>query len=234
MTTKLEAEEARIRDVYGRRGTVRRDSPVEPGQLFMLQERERKVLALLARRDLGRLEHVRILEVGCGTGQWLRDFVKWGATPERICGVDLLPDRIAQARQLCPAGMVLTVGSAAALDHPDGSFDIVLQSTVFTSVLDGAVRKQIADEMRRVTRPGGFILWYDYHVNSPANPDVRGVDRREIERLFPSCRITLERVTLAPPLARGVAPYSHAACELLNLIPLLRTHYLGAIEPERR
>ena len=83
--------------------------------------------------------------------------------------------------------------------------------------------------MMRVVKPEGFILWYDYHVNNPWNNDVRGVKRNEINRLFPSCRIELQRITLIPPLARLLVPYSYFACYLLEKLPPLCTHYLGVI-----
>ncbi|MCS6927818.1 MAG: SAM-dependent methyltransferase, partial [Candidatus Binatia bacterium] len=61
------------------------------------------------------------------------------------------------------------------------------------------------------------------------NPDVRGVKKQEIHRLFPGCQIQLSRLTLAPPLVRWLAPYSWLACYLLSRIPWLCTHYLGVI-----
>ena len=171
----------------------------------------------------------KILEVGCGTGHWLREFIKWGARPENITGVDLLPDRVAEAKQLCSEAVRIQCGSAAEPALPDATFDLVLQSTVFTSILDLGLKQQIAAEMLRVLRKDGLIVWYDYHVNNPWNPDVRGVKKREIYQLFPGCRITLRRITLAPPLTRLITPCSWLACYLLERIPLLCTHYLGVI-----
>src|SRR5262249_33206610 len=103
------------------------------------------------------------------------------------------------------------------------------QSTVFTSILDPELKLRVAAEMIRVANPNGCILWYDYHVNNPRNNDVRGVKRREITQLFPGCQIDLRRITLLPPLARCLAPYSYLACYLLEKLPPLCTHYLGVI-----
>ena len=83
---------------------------------------------LLARHGRTRLDDSRILEIGCGNGHWLREFVKWGARPENLTGVDLLPERVAQACRLSPPGMSFSSGSAAALDFADASFDIVFQA----------------------------------------------------------------------------------------------------------
>jgi ubiquinone/menaquinone biosynthesis C-methylase UbiE len=224
------AEEARIRAAYGRREKDdARYSWFNPGYQFMVQERERRILSVLCRYDCTALESKTVLEVGCGTGQWLRDFVKWGARPENVTGIDLLPERLSRARRSCPPAVRIECASAAALPFSDGTFDLVLQSTVFTSILDVGMKQQVASEMLRVVRRDGFILWYDYHVNNPWNRDVRGVKRREIYQLFPNCRINLERITLLPHLARLLAPYSYLGCYLLEKLPPLCTHYLGII-----
>jgi ubiquinone/menaquinone biosynthesis C-methylase UbiE len=195
----------------------------------MVQERERRLLAVLKQYGVTPLETKKILEIGCGTGHWLREFIKWGACPQHLTGVDLLADRVDEARRLCPEAVSLQCENAAALAFPDATFDLVLQATVFTSVLDSRVKQQIASEMLRVVKGDGLILWYDYHANNPWNPDVRGIKRQEIYQLFPGCRIVLRRLTLAPPLVRVLAPYSWLACGFLGKLPWLCTHYLGVI-----
>jgi ubiquinone/menaquinone biosynthesis C-methylase UbiE len=195
----------------------------------MIQERERRLLTLLKRYDFASLKEKKILEVGCGTGYWLREFIKWGALPENVTGIDLLADRISKARRLCPPAVRIQCASAAQLPFANERFNLVLQSTVFTSILDPDLKRRVAAEMMRVVKPEGVILWYDYYVNNPWNSDVRGVKRREIARLFPGCRIELERITLLPPLARFLAPYSYLSCYLLEKLPPLCTHYLGVI-----
>jgi SAM-dependent methyltransferase len=223
------AEEARIRAAYEKREDGTRYSLFQPGTLFIVQGYERRILALLRRYGFEDLQSKVILEVGCGTGHWLREFVRWGARPENITGIDLLPDRVSKARRLCPPAIRIECASAAQLSFANESFDLVLQSTVFTSILDARMKQQVASEMLRVVRSDGLILWYDYHVNNPWNPDVQGVKKREISHLFPECRIDLRRITLAPPLARWIAPRSWLLAGLLEKIPLLCTHYSGVI-----
>jgi SAM-dependent methyltransferase len=229
LSIDAKAEEARIRAAYAKREGDTRYSWFNPGHLFMVQQRERRVLALLHRYGCGALESKSILEVGCGTGQWLRDLIKWGALPENVTGIDLLPDRVTRARWLCPAAVRIQCASAAHLPFANERFDLVLQSTVFTSILDPDLKRRVAGEMIRVIKPGGLILWYDYYVDNPWNSDVRGVKRSEIRQLFPACRIDFDRVTLVPPLTRLLAPYSYLGCYLLEKFPLLCTHYLGVI-----
>jgi SAM-dependent methyltransferase len=227
---KTEVEEARICAAYRRRANDKLlYSWFKPGHLFFIQERERRVLRILKQERFSELESKRICEVGCGAGYWLREFIKWGAHPHNLVGVDLLPERVAEARAFCPSGVTIEVGSAAKLDFHDGSFDLVLQSTVLTSVVDPFLKRQIASEMLRVVKDDGLVLWYDYSVNNPWNPDVRGIRKGEIAQLFPGCRVELQRITLAPPLARVLAPYSWVACYLLERLRVFNTHYLGVI-----
>ena len=196
---------------------------------FQLQEREHRVLRLLNRHGLMPLAGKKILEVGCGTGKWLRDLIAWGADPESLFGVELLQASAARARRLCPQGVTIECGNAAELPFASHSFDIVLQATVFTSVLDEDMKRAMAAEMLRVLRPRGVVIWYDFVFRNPRNPYVDPITREEICHLFPGCSLELRRVNLAPPLARLVAPRSWAACTALSKLPLLCTHYLGAI-----
>lgn len=229
-TARSEAQ--RIERVYAERArTIPAGfySLVDAGTLFLEQERERVVLRELAREGVTPLGDKSILDVGCGTGAWLRNLIRWGAQPERLTGIDLLPDRIAGARASLPAAVSLERGDVARLPFCDASFDVVLQSTVFSSILDGAVRRAVADEMLRVLAPDGVVVWYDARVDSPGNASFAGISRREIATLFPGCRLQLRSVTLAPPLARWLGRRSFAACSLVGALPFLRTHWLALI-----
>jgi len=162
-------------------------------------------------------------------GGILREFIKYGAKPENLYGIDLLSDRIEVARYLSP-NINFICRDASNLPYKDDCFDIVMQFTVFTSILDSRMKRKIASEMFRVLKPTGILIWYDYHMNNPKNPDVRGVKKKEIYELFPNCEIYLRRITLAPPLARAIAPFSVILCQILKKIPFICTHYLGIIK----
>lgn len=221
------AETQRIRDVYRKRPKV--EAGFRPDVLFMAQGRARAMLALLGKHRSPRLASCKILEVGCGSGFWLREFVQWGAEPSSVFGIDLIEGLVAEAKRKSHPAISISCGNAESMSFSDASFDIVVQSTVFTSVLDSRMRRKLAAEMLRVLKPEGIILWYDFRVDNPRNPDVRGVGKNEIHELFAGCRVDLRAATLAPPLTRFLAPYSVLACEILERVPLLCTHYAGAI-----
>jgi len=212
----------------------------KPANLFIHQQRSRRVLSLLAGIGLLPLRGKRALEVGCGAGGWLPELESWGVRRSDLAGIDLDPGRIETARTfLCArrdeTGRVLShgadiqCGDAASLPWPASRFDLVIVSTVFSSILDHEMRRDVAAEILRVLRPEGVVVWYDFFVDNPRNPNVRGVDRRQIRALFHGCDVGLSRVTLAPPLARRIVPISWGAAMAIEACRLLNTHYLGVI-----
>ena len=216
-----------ITERYARRVTGdARYSFLRPDVCLGVQERQRVMLQLLRQHAAPDLPRLRLLEVGSGTGGNLLEFLRMGCSPEHLSGIELLPDRHAQARHVLPAAVHLYEGDALLADVPHASQDVVLVSTVFSSVLDPAFQQSLAEALWRWVRPGGAVLWYDFTFNNPNNPDVRGVPLRRVKELFPQAHITTRRVTLAPPLARRLAPIHPALYTLFNSMPWLRTHIL--------
>lgn len=225
------SELSRIRREYARRGRDRRlvglyDS-LDRGNLFISQGRERALLDALRTEGFTSLGTIRLLDVGCGTGSDLARFQAHGMDCSSLVGLDLLNDRLVTARLRYPS-LRLVQGEGGALPFASGTFDILLQSMVFSSVLDVGLRKKIAAEMLRVLKPDGLIIWYDFWLN-PTNPETRGLRAPEVRQLFPGCRIRLRRVTLAPPLARCLAPSAWFVAQAFETLPFLRTHYCAAI-----
>jgi SAM-dependent methyltransferase len=219
----------RIRAEYERR---ERDIPQgfyswgRASNCFTHTQLVRDCICELTRAQLFPLKDRSVADIGCGPGTWLLEFAQWEAS--ELHGIDLNDSQIERAKARLPSAS-LHVGDARQLPWRDNSFDLVSQFTLFTSILSGMVKNQIAQEMWRVVKPGGVILWFDFRVNNPRNKNVRGISSREIHSLFPHCNIRLRPVTLAPPLAHRIVPISWIAASLLEKIPLLRTHYLGII-----
>jgi ubiquinone/menaquinone biosynthesis C-methylase UbiE len=199
-----------------------------PANLFLRQGQERSLRQALDEAGLLPLTGRRVLEVGCGSGNWLQAFERFGARRDRLAGIDLDVARAAACAARFP-GADVRAGDASRLPWESASFDLVFQSTVFSSILEPEMRRAVASEMLRVLAPGGAVLWYDFFVDNPANPHVRGVRRREIEALFPGCRVALWRATLAPPIARRIVPVSWTLATLLEALRVLDTHWFGVI-----
>ncbi len=206
-----------------------RYSPFNLAYLFALQRREREMLSLLSRHGIRSLADKHILEIGCGQGQILHQCLSYGADPKLLTGIDLLPDRIRDAHIKLPR-LPLTCGDGQYLPYADSSFDMLMQYTVFSSILNSHIKANMAHEMLRVLKPSGMIIWYDFWVN-PTNHQTRGIRLIEIRRLFPGCTFDYNKITLAPPITRRFVSWSWMLCLLLEKLQVLNTHYLVAIRP---
>jgi len=223
-----------IRERYLRRDHPGHDPTVysllKPEQFMMEQEKERTILSILSRFDQAAIKKMKVLEIGCGGGANILQFLRWGFPPENIKGNELMPDRCAQARRLLPAAVEIIEGDALGLRLPGNAFDIVLVSAVLTSILDESFRAQFAKKIWSLVRPNGAVLWYDFIYNNPSNPDVRAVPRRRLLELFPEARVLSRKITLAPPLARVVCRVDPVLYSVFNLLPFLRTHLVAWLE----
>ena len=221
------AETHLVRERYARR-TLRdpRYSFFNPAALYAQQERQRAMIGAMVRHGIVDLEDVKLIEVGCGDGGNLLEWLRLGCRPERLAGIELLAERHACALEKLPSAVRLTLGDASEVHVEAQSQDIVYASTVFSSLLDDAFQQRLADVMWSWVKPGGGVLWYDFTMNNPRNPDVRGVPLKRIRTLFPAGRVSAQRITLAPPIARRVTRLHPSLYTLFNAIPLLRTHAL--------
>ena len=195
--------------------------------LFMLQDRQRETLRILQRHKISRLDNLNILEVGCGGGGVLFEFLSWGASLQKLHGVDLLFNRLQKANNSFNFEN-LSCANGEYLPYSSTSFDLVMQFTAISSILDDTIKCNLASEMVRVLRQDGLILWYDFWIN-PKNKQTKGINASEIRRLFPNCIFDFQKITLAPPIARSIVPVSWGFAHLLESLKILNTHYLVAI-----
>jgi len=222
----------RIRSVYERRKETDGDryNPERPVNRFARRGQKRALLWAMDQLSLASLRGQRIVDVGCGEGNWFAWFLDQGIRPTELAGIELDPERAAACQSRYPE-CEIQVADAAKLPWPDDFFDLAFQSTVFSSILDPTVRRAVAQEMRRVVRDGGAILSYDFHIRKPGNRDVLAIGHDELASLFPDSEIEALRVTLARPLAALFAPNAWPLARALEATKLLNTHYFTVIRP---
>ena len=227
----IEREKNRIESEYRRReAEIAADlyAPWQPAESFIVSERKNTAARLLHKAGKFPNAGDRCLEIGYGKLGWLADLISWGLNETDLHGIELDEIRARQAQIALP-NADLRVGNAASLPWENDSFKVVIASTVFSSILDSDVRKLIAGEIHRVLANGGVLLWYDLAVNNPRNPNVKGISATELKMLFPGFEADIKRVTLAPPIARLIAPRSLTLATLLSALPFLRTHLLAVL-----
>lgn len=171
------------------------------------------------------LSALRAIDVGCGHGRFLRQLIDWGATPSRLAGTELQRDRLEAARQNTAPGVRWHLGSLDAF--PGDAADLVSAHTVFSSILDETMRRELANQMWRVLRPGGWALIFDFRYGNPGNAQVRKVTDVELLRFWPTDMRHYRTLVLAPPVGRLMSRLPRLLPEaLVSLVPMLRSHFI--------
>jgi ubiquinone/menaquinone biosynthesis C-methylase UbiE len=223
----------RLRNEYEdrKRRFAKRDvySPFNRANLFFVQQRQREVLAALKKNSITDISNLLILEMGCGGGGVLTEYLGFGASPENLYGADLLFDRLLHAHHTLP-GSGFANADGQSLPYSSKTYDLVLQYMAISSILDPEIRRNICTDMLRVLKPNGMILSYDFWLN-PTNHQTRGIRPAEIKCLFPNCTYEFHKITLAPPLARRIIPVSWMLALVLESLKIFNSHYLVAIRP---
>jgi ubiquinone/menaquinone biosynthesis C-methylase UbiE len=105
---------------------------------------------------LGEINGGKVLDVACGSGQFIEILVKSLKSFESITGIDLDETVLSEARERFPAKTFrFRRASSESLAYDDGSFDLVSVSKALHHMEDD--RKSLS-EMMRVLKQGGNML----------------------------------------------------------------------------
>ena len=138
----------------------------------------------------------RVLDLGCGLGEYVRGFERAGA---EALGCDVAADRLVEGRRRGAHGLV--AAAAEALPFRDGALDVVVLNEVIEHVADEAATLR---EVARVLAPEGRALIYAPNRLFPFEthgvflgsrfvfgniPFVNWLPRRLRDRLVPHARV---------------------------------------------
>jgi ubiquinone/menaquinone biosynthesis C-methylase UbiE len=108
-----------------------------------------------------------LLDVGCGTGQFLKEAVQ--TFPKlRVSGLDLSPAMVQESKRKLPPKSIIMIGDVESLPFKNNMFDVVTAIHMLYHVPN---QKKALLEMMRVTKQGGviFITTTDYEVSLGLN-----------------------------------------------------------------
>jgi ubiquinone/menaquinone biosynthesis C-methylase UbiE len=121
---------------------------------------------------LGNPIHGRTLQVACVYGDFTQRLLARHAPDAALDVLDVLPVQLENlSRKLGPDDprVALCLGDSAELNGPDACYDQVLVFFLLHEQPE-EVRRRTLIEALRVTKPGGRLVFVDYHCPHPANP----------------------------------------------------------------
>lgn len=211
---------------YAREGRGRIWDPRNPGFARMIRDRDRALVDLL-RASLPP-DGGRVLDLGAGDGR-LAEVAADARVPfKEWTGVDLDPEAVKVASAAVPWATWVEA-SADELPFEDGSVDVVIASTLFSSLPSPELEARVAAEIGRVLRPGAWLVWYDLRYDNPSNAAVHAMGHSRLRALFPGWRAELQPTTLLPPLARRLGRLTGTLYGPLELVRPLRSHLVGRL-----
>ena len=131
----------------------------------------------------GSLDGAAVLDVGCGQGHDVAEFIARGIDCE---GVEINPRYVKEGRKLFPNAKI-NRGNAESLSHADGSFALVYcRNLVFCTD-----PKKSLPELRRVLRPGGVghVSLDEKIVQLSDDTLLHSADIDEMVALLSGCKI---------------------------------------------
>lgn len=195
------------KDYYEKRGDDRNDLLRNPEVLFQSFAIERANIGALRSFSIDR-SFARILDVGCGSGAGLLQFVRLGFNPSNLAGIDSDAARIEEAKLFLP-GIDLRVADATAMPFDAGFFDLVFESTMLGTLESQSLLASIASEMIRVCRSGGHIMLADWRYSRRGSGVKTAISASKIAELFDvggsTSVVSAERGALVPPLGRRLS-----------------------------
>lgn len=186
---------------YEKKGT-KRNNLFNPEVTFQHLAYEKCFLA--AFKDVS--THSKIIDIGGGDGGDLLNLIKCGFNPNLLTLIDILPERIAKAKEK----LINTIGifqhdASKMKQFEDNTYDVAFSSTMFIQLCDNTLAKSIAQEMIRIVRTNGKIFIFDWRYDFWKN-EYLAADKNRIKNLFSVGHLTTleKRIKgqLIPPLGR--------------------------------
>lgn len=185
-----------------------------------------ELLTLLAKNFGCDFPLKKYLEVGCGTGNNLSQLISFGVEPKNLTGNDIYEPSLEIAKNRLPSCVELRQGNFVDLKY-EKKFDVILFSTVLSSILDTDLRKECINKAYDLLNKDGIVVIYDFTYNNPKNKDVQKVVFHDF--FSPGCpkysKSSVKRITLAPPIARRLENFPFLI-KLFEKIKILNTHMI--------
>jgi ubiquinone/menaquinone biosynthesis C-methylase UbiE len=163
----------------------------------------------------------KILDVGGGGGAGLIRYIQAGFDPNNLYLVDILEDRVYEAKNKLPSAANVIHGDASDLNGIESkSFDLVTSSTMFIQLTDEILAHKIGCEMMRVLKDDGRLLIFDWKYDF-FRLGYMAVNNSRLMRIFGNDIIIKKtfKGQLLPPIGRFLSQYISSLYFITQKLP---------------
>ena len=196
------------------------------GDRLIKNERDKEIYQFLV-NNKSFSKKSEILDFGCGEGFIMKQLVGWGADQNQLIGVDISEERIKKAKSRFESLKFLHINDK--IPFSDNKFTIIVVSTVFSSIIGKSERVFWAQEIDRVLKKNGAIIFYDMKMNNPFNFKTKKISKNELKHLFKNYSIKTKTITVLPQLSRIISFFSPKIYPFLTKLSFLHTHYISEL-----
>ena len=196
------------------------------GDKLIKKERDKQIYQFLVNNKNFSKKN-EILDFGCGEGFIMEQLVNCGAGQNQLTGVDISEKRIKKAKSRFESLRFLHIEDK--IPFSDDKFTIIVISTVFSSIIGNSNRVFWAQEIDRVLKKGGVIIFYDMKVNNPFNFKTKKISKKELHHLFKNYSINTKSLTVLPQLSRMISLVSPNIYPFLTKLRFLHTHHIAEL-----
>lgn len=140
----------------------------------------RKVIELNFRKQksligevFGNQDEKKVLDIGCGTGEYSNSF-----KPENYTGIDISSEYISHAKKTKKGNFL--VMDATNLSFPDNSFDVILIAAILHHLNDKDVNKVLRGAKRVLKKEGKILIMEDAKIKNLDNGIVRFIQKFDL------------------------------------------------------
>ncbi|HYC41309.1 MAG TPA: class I SAM-dependent methyltransferase [Chitinophagaceae bacterium] len=149
-----------IREHYRTQAQKHKDSALSTMEDPITRQKELDLIRNFFRLPAIRAAAGKVLEVGCGNGYTLSRLLT--EFPEYLfTGIDFSEDLLEIARSRNLSGVRLEQGDARNLHFDSASFDVLFTERCIINLLSWEEQQQALNEMHRVLKPGGHLLFIE-------------------------------------------------------------------------
>ena len=231
MSTTLSENDKVIKEHYKLQAELSKDTATSTMADPIIREKEVALISNFFNLETIKKNCKDVLEIGCGNGYTI-SLLKDKYPNYKFTGLDFSEDllKIANDRKL--EGVEFLQGDARKLQFQDESFDVIYTERCIINLLTWPEQQQALQEMKRILRKGGYILFMESFSDGYNNLNKARTELGLDAIAMPHHNLYFEKETFEPfvsSLFTIIDPMSIGAADanVLNR-NFLSTHYFVA------